>query len=89
MDKNNPSTWTIEYKRSLYLGLHRQLEIFKLFGQQEAADKLKGLMEQLPPALGFSPQDVADVIAYGEAEDERLRAVLVNLGLEVRTKRQL
>ena len=87
MDKNNPLTWTIEYKRTLYLGLHRQLEMFKLLGHMEAADKLKDLMEQLPPALGFSPQDIVDVIAFGEAEDERLRAILVNLGLEVRTRR--
>ena len=86
MNENDPATWTLEYKQSLYLGLYRQHEMFELFGLQQAADQLKSLMERLPPALGFSPQDVEDVIAFGKAEDERVRAVLVSLGQEVRPR---
>ncbi len=85
MDERDPSTWTFEYKRSIYLRLLQQREMCLLVGNNTMVPMLDVLKTQLPTILDLSETEVAEIVAFGQAEDERLRATLVNLGLQVRT----
>ena len=84
MDIKDPKTWTPEYMRSLYLGLLKMQKMWYLSGHKKMADHLGMHIEKARVAFNFSDAEVSEMIAEQEAYDDRLRTILIDLGMQPR-----